>query len=927
MGDEGWAAQGIGGDDVEVALFIDWENLKLSLRDHFGVSPNIDSLLDAASVHGRVTLARAYADWTRPLSSVDAPNLYRAGIEPIYVPGREVDGRPLKNSADVRLAVDAVDIRGRLPHVRTFILVTGDGDLIHAVNHLQLGGRHVVVVGVRQSLSDLLAIACDTLLLYERDIEPLGGEALPIATANSAAPPLETAFEWVKAMLTASNDQRPYPFKRLRGELRVRHGLDPRAWYGLPFRHFMLQAERAGHVHLSTVGGLDYASLVRPEPRLDAGAEEDRPASIPEPAESSEVRLESLTDDEQRSLMAFIQRLQSRSPFMVRKYLVDNLEFESILPRFSRAQLDRLIPALVERKVLVERRETVVNPWTNERKTADTLAFNESSTFVQQRLSRADPFAHLLPALHAAQEAKGLGYFPLVQRELEARIGQRLTEFGYPRLTAFFDEAEQRGLVRVAHLANGADIVLLPEDAPPSPTELSQSASVLADLGADIMPTVLRIIAAAEDQIGGRPVFLGSLVYTLRHVLPTAGGPDLGSSQVNKLLKEELPRAGHLHPFPLSLNRADPFVREVLATGSVKLPAKLQIQPYTGGPATTATATATTPTIAERPADPVTVKPDPVTKAVPPVPTPGALPVSTVATHGPRRDPSWPTPEELTSDLLAGHRDVLFTCILCLLREKAPHPYRFTDLGNALRTTFGFQMRQHPLLGSTFAAVMEGFGANNAVRITRDGNQYFVELEPESVHEPELEPESETGTDPEFEPFVSAPVVLEQSEPAPTLDRDHPEPDATGFIAEPPNFTDLASDTVDPEPPQPAATSADGADTPPPLPDVADTILAAALHEQRAFEAARADGPISPVDWRKHLREAIKRAGGPNLRNPRLTAQLVKEQLIPRGIAEEIPRPRGGRAKMRHFRIRWDDPVVVALLNSAEDPAPRNAGG
>src|SRR5690348_5440799 len=83
--------------ETDVALLIDWENLKLSLRDHFGVSPNIDSLLDAASASGRVVLARAYADWTRSLSSVDAPNLYRAGIEPIYVPGRETDGRALKN--------------------------------------------------------------------------------------------------------------------------------------------------------------------------------------------------------------------------------------------------------------------------------------------------------------------------------------------------------------------------------------------------------------------------------------------------------------------------------------------------------------------------------------------------------------------------------------------------------------------------------------------------------------------------------------------------------------------------------------------------------------------------------------------------------------------------------------------------------------
>src|SRR5579884_444933 len=276
-----WVAAGAGaanGSETDVALLMDWENLKLSLRDHFGSTPNIDSLLDAASAYGRVVLARAYADWTRSLSSVDAPNLYRAGIEPIYVPGRELDGRALKNSADVRIAVDAVDICGRLPHVQAYVLVTGDGDLIHAVNFLQVAGKQVVVVGVQGSLSDLLATTCDSLMLYERDIEPLDVAPLPLPGEGGVpadVPAMDVPFGWARAIIAEMNDDRPYPFKRLRNELRHRFQFDSRSWYGLPFRHFMLQAERAGHVHLSTVGGLDYAAPVSAAPRLDTGALEE----------------------------------------------------------------------------------------------------------------------------------------------------------------------------------------------------------------------------------------------------------------------------------------------------------------------------------------------------------------------------------------------------------------------------------------------------------------------------------------------------------------------------------------------------------------------------------------------------------------------------------------------------------------------------
>ena len=150
----------------DVALLIDWENLKYSLQHQCSAAPNISSLVNAAREYGRLVVARAYADWAQPLLRVDAPNLYRAGIEPIYVPGRFVDGQPIKNSADVRLGVDSVDLCVSLHHVSTYVLVTGDGDLIHSLNFLRLRGRQVVIVGVTGTIKPLLETAADIVMIY-----------------------------------------------------------------------------------------------------------------------------------------------------------------------------------------------------------------------------------------------------------------------------------------------------------------------------------------------------------------------------------------------------------------------------------------------------------------------------------------------------------------------------------------------------------------------------------------------------------------------------------------------------------------------------------------------------------------------------------------------------------------------------------------
>ena len=149
---------------TDVALLIDYENLQVSLRNHFNLTtPKMSLIIQEALDHGRLVLSRAYAPWTNAELSIDAENLYRQGIDLIYTPSG-------KNSADVRMAVDAVDLTQRMKNLGTIIFVTGDGDLIHPLNYLRQAGARVVVIGVDAAMSRMLSSAADSVLIYERDL-------------------------------------------------------------------------------------------------------------------------------------------------------------------------------------------------------------------------------------------------------------------------------------------------------------------------------------------------------------------------------------------------------------------------------------------------------------------------------------------------------------------------------------------------------------------------------------------------------------------------------------------------------------------------------------------------------------------------------------------------------------------------------------
>ena len=193
-----------------VALFIDWENFKYSLYE-LGKIPQISALMRAVEErYGRPVVARAYADWEDYYhrKSFDQMNLYYAGIEPVYVPSkRSTPGQSrIKNSVDIKMSMDCLELSFTNRHVQTFVLVTGDADFLHIANSLRSRGNRIVMVGVTGSTSHHLQALVDDLLYYDLDIEEHEVKApdeLPPAELPAAPPPEEPAAAPEKAMAPA----------------------------------------------------------------------------------------------------------------------------------------------------------------------------------------------------------------------------------------------------------------------------------------------------------------------------------------------------------------------------------------------------------------------------------------------------------------------------------------------------------------------------------------------------------------------------------------------------------------------------------------------------------------------------------------------------------------------------------------------------
>ena len=148
--------------EQRLSLFIDFENIALGARDAKYKKFDIHLVLQRLIEKGRIVYKKAYADWTR--YSEYKREFHEAAIELIDIPQRNYTG---KNSADIRMVVDAMDLATSKGHITTFVVCSGDSDFSPLVSKLKENDKIVIGVGVKNSTSDLLISNCDEFIFYE----------------------------------------------------------------------------------------------------------------------------------------------------------------------------------------------------------------------------------------------------------------------------------------------------------------------------------------------------------------------------------------------------------------------------------------------------------------------------------------------------------------------------------------------------------------------------------------------------------------------------------------------------------------------------------------------------------------------------------------------------------------------------------------
>jgi uncharacterized protein (TIGR00288 family) len=189
-------------DAHSLAVFIDFENLALGLAPRGGGRRakktdvlDMKRVLERLVEKGKVVAKRAYADWGR--FSEYSAGLHELGIELTEIPERGMTG---KNSADIRLVVDAMELSYAKEHIDTFVIVSGDSDFTPLVLRLKENGKTVVGVGMKDSTSDLLAANCDEFIYYEDIGASAGAPTLGESVPRAKRPAFKLLFETIEAL-------------------------------------------------------------------------------------------------------------------------------------------------------------------------------------------------------------------------------------------------------------------------------------------------------------------------------------------------------------------------------------------------------------------------------------------------------------------------------------------------------------------------------------------------------------------------------------------------------------------------------------------------------------------------------------------------------------------------------------------------------
>ncbi|MSR73984.1 MAG: NYN domain-containing protein [Planctomycetes bacterium] len=190
--------------EKRLALFIDYDNLAVGMKNSSHKRFQIDLILDRVLEKGKILVKRAYADWSAYREGKS--ELHEAAVELVEIPRKRVGG---KNSADIRMVVDALDLAFSRTYIDSFVLVTGDSDFSPLVTKLREHDREVIGIGMKAATSRLLIENCDEFIFYEDLLRRTASE-VSMKGRSDLSKPQKEAFDLVvdvaRALLREGRD-------------------------------------------------------------------------------------------------------------------------------------------------------------------------------------------------------------------------------------------------------------------------------------------------------------------------------------------------------------------------------------------------------------------------------------------------------------------------------------------------------------------------------------------------------------------------------------------------------------------------------------------------------------------------------------------------------------------------------------------------
>jgi uncharacterized protein (TIGR00288 family) len=231
--------------DTNMALFCDFENVALGVREAKYAEFDVRKVLERLLLKGNIVVKKAYCDWDRYKDFKKA--MHEAAFELIEIPHVRMSG---KNSADIRMVVDALDLCYTKSHVDTFVIISGDSDFSPLVSKLRENDKTVIGIGVKKSTSDLLISNCDEFIFYDdlvrekpkkqarRKPPAAAPEAVkaPVAEGDRKQEAFDLVMETVEALSTERGAEEKIWGSMVKQALKRRHPGFNESYYG--FRSF-----------------------------------------------------------------------------------------------------------------------------------------------------------------------------------------------------------------------------------------------------------------------------------------------------------------------------------------------------------------------------------------------------------------------------------------------------------------------------------------------------------------------------------------------------------------------------------------------------------------------------------------------------------------------------------------------------------------